>query len=288
MIYTPESEFTPNLGLDHNERRMDLRTKLNATLIERKDYLNRIQQEKEEALKSAPAGNLRISNNKGKIRHYQVVTKGSHSGKYIREKDYPTAIKLAQKAYDLKVLKNIKKEILQIDNYCKLMETDCVEGIYDNLSEERKRMVEPICLPDEDFIKNWLERDYEKMGFADGEPAYDTVVGTRVRSKSEALISNSLERWEVPQLYEVPLILKGYGKVRPDFMVLNVRTRQEYIWEHLGMLDDPVYLEKAMKKIEAYIANGYIPGINLIITFESSKHPLNLNTVDKLIETFLK
>jgi len=75
------------------------------------------------------------------------------------------------------------------------------------------------------------------------------VVGTRVRSKSEALISNSLERWEVPQLYEMPLILKGYGKVRPDFMVLNVRTRQEYIWEHLGMLDDPVYLEKAMKKI---------------------------------------
>ena len=113
-------------------------------------------------------------------------------------------------------------------------------------------MVQPICLPDEDFIKNWLDRKYEKMGFADGEPAYDTVVGTRVRSKSEAFISNSLERWEVPQLYEVPLILKGYGKVRPDFMVLNVRTRQEYIWEHLGMLDDPVYLEKAMKSEDRF------------------------------------
>ena len=138
------------------------------------------------------------------------------------------------------------------------------------------------------FIKNWMDRDYEKMGFGEGEPAYDTDVGARVRSKSEALISNILERHEVPQLYEVPLELKGYGKVRPDFLVLNVRTRQEYVWEHLGMLDDLAYLEKAMKKIEAYIANGYIPGINLIITFESSKHPLDLKTVDKLIETFLK
>ena len=168
------------------------------------------------------------------------------------------------------------------------MKKGTFENVYDTLSEIRKELIQPIYLSDEDFIKNWLDRKYEKMGFADGEPAYDTVVGTRVRSKSEALISNSLERWEVPQLYEVPLILKGYGKVRPDFMVLNVRTRQEYIWEHLGMLDDPVYLEKAMKKIEAYIANGYVPGINLIITFESSKHPLDLNTVDKLIETFLK
>ncbi len=265
-----------------------MRAKVNEILTERKDYLNKIQKEKVESLKSAPPGNLRISNNKGKIRHYQVVTKGSHSGKYIREKDLAIAYKLAQKAYDIKVLKATKKESWQIDNYFKLLEEDCAEGIYDNLSEERKKLVQPISLPDEAFVRNWLARGYEKMGFAEGEPCYDTVVGSRVRSKSEALISNSLERWKVPQLYEVPLMLKGYGKVRPDFMVMNVRTRQEYIWEHFGMLDDPSYLEKAMKKIEAYVENGYIPGINLIITFESSKHPLDLRTVDALIETYLK
>ena len=265
---------------------MELR--LNEQLVKRKEELTEAALIAEERIGKAPEGKLRISKSNGYVRFYNVTAKGSKNGKYINSKAADLVRQLAQKEYDNEVLEKISKELYCLDLYENAVKKGTFENVYDTLSEIRKELIQPIYLSDEDFIKNWLDRKYEKMGFADGEPAYDTVVGTRVRSKSEALISNSLERWEVPQLYEVPLILKGYGKVRPDFMVLNVRTRQEYIWEHLGMLDDPVYLEKAMKKIEAYIANGYIPGINLIITFESSKHPLDLKTVDKLIETFLK
>ena len=226
---------------------MELR--LEEQLTKRKVELKNVALIVEKRIAKAPEGKLRISKSNGYVRFYNITAKGSKNGKYINSKATDLARQLAQKEYDNDVLEKIKKELYCLDLYENAVKKGTFENIYDSLSDIRKELVQPIYLTDEEFIKNWMDRDYEKMGFADGEPAYDTVVGTRVRSKSEALISNSLERWEVPQLYEVPLILKGYDKVRPDFMVLNVRTRQEYIWEHLGMLDDPVYLEKAMKKI---------------------------------------
>lgn len=253
--------------------------RLNEQLEKRKEELNKAALIVEERIGKAPEGKLRISKSKGYVRFYNITTKGSKNGKYINSKATDLAGRLAQKEYDNEVIEKISKELYCLDLYENVVKKGTFENVYDSLSDIRKELVEPIYLPDEEFVKNWLDRKYEKMGFGDGEPAYDTAVGARVRSKSEALISNSLERRKIPQLYEVPLELKGYGKVRPDFVVLNVRTRQEYIWEHFGMLDDPAYLEKAMKKIEAYIANGYIPGINLIITFESSRHPLDLRTV---------
>ena len=224
--------------------------RLNEQLVKRKEELTEAALIAEERIGKAPEGKLRISKSKGYVRFYKVTAKGSKNGKYINSKSADLAGKLAQKEYDNDVLEIINKELYCLDLYENVVKKGTFENIYDSLSDIRKELVQPIYLTDEEFIKNWMDRDYEKMGFGEGEPAYDTDVGARVRSKSEALISNILERHEVPQLYEVPLELKGYGKVRPDFLVLNVRTRQEYVWEHLGMLDDLAYLEKAMKKIE--------------------------------------
>ena len=73
----------------------------------------------------------------------------------------------------------------------------------------------------------------------------------------------------------------------PDFKVLNKRTRREYYWEHLGMMDDEEYAAHAMQKIETYAGNGILPGKNLILTHETSQRPLNVKTVQKLIDAFL-
>ena len=262
--------------------------RLSEQLAKRKEELRRASLVAEKRFAKAPEGKLRISRSNKYVRFYNVTGDDSKSGKYISSKETEIAARLAQKEYDNEILRKTDKELYCIELYENIVKKGTFEDVFGALSDIRKGLVQPIYLPDDQFVKNWLARDYEKMGFAEGEPAYDTDAGARVRSKSEALISNALERWAVPQLYEVPLVLKGYGKVRPDFLVLNVRTRQEFVWEHFGMLDDPVYLENAMKKIEAYIENGYMPGINLIITFESSKHPLDLRTVNKLIETILK
>ena len=72
----------------------------------------------------------------------------------------------------------------------------------------------------------------------------------------------------IPYCYEVPLYLKGYGYVKPDFKVLNVATRKEY-WEHYGMMDNKDYIIKALKKKNSYLSNNFIVGDNLIETYES-------------------
>lgn len=70
----------------------------------------------------------------------------------------------------------------------------------------------------------------------------------------------------------MPLRLKGYGTVKPDFTVLNKRTRQEYVWEHFGMMDDSIYVKNAIKKIEQYGKSGMCREENLLQLLKARKH----------------
>jgi len=264
-----------------------LKSSLEKELNERRNMLEQAAGYFSNYLRSAPDGNLRISTSKKYKRYYQVTDKGDSSGKYLRSDADELIRNLAQKDYCCKALKKAEREIRALDGYVKAAAFK-FEDVYESMSDERKKLITPFGLSDEEYIRRWLSREYEKMGFEEGAPFYEAIDGKKVRSKSEALIYNTLEVSNVPILYEVPLYLEGYGTVRPDFLVLNVRTRETFVWEHFGMLDNPRYLKQAMKKLEAYINNGYIPGKNLIITFESSEHGLNLATVKQLINTLLK
>ena len=109
----------------------------------------------------------------------------------------------------------------------------------------------------------------------------------RVRSKSELIFADMLSKGGVPYRYEYPMYLRGMGKIYPDFTVLNVKKRKEMFWEHFGMMDDPTYVESAIKKIATYEQNGIFPGENLIMTFETRKNSINQRLVKGLIEHYL-
>ena len=53
-------------------------------------------------------------------------------------------------------------------------------------------------------------------------------------------------------------------------------------------MDDPKYAEKVVRKINSYIANGYFPGDNLIVSYESSGTVLNDRIVVKMIDKYLR
>ncbi|SFH72967.1 hypothetical protein SAMN04487830_106120 [Pseudobutyrivibrio sp. OR37] len=61
-----------------------------------------------------------------------------------------------------------------------------------------------------------------------------------VRSKSEKIIADALEKYNVPYQYE-PMLELGYNTIYPDFVVLNLRTRKTVYWEHLGLVSDIEY-----------------------------------------------
>ena len=101
-------------------------------------------------------------------------------------------------------------------------------------------------------------------------------------------LTDTLTKNNINYVYELPLRLKGYGTVKPDFTVLNKRTRHEYVWEHFGMMDDSIYVKNAIKKIEQYGKSGYVQGRNFIATFESKEAPLNTVTINRVIQDFFQ
>lgn len=56
------------------------------------------------------------------------------------------------------------------------------------------------------------------------------------------------------------------------------------LWEHLGLIDNPDYRNKAYRKILKYNENGYYQGKNLILTYETAESPLDPMDVEHEIE----
>lgn len=254
----------------------------------REKHLLQIKREKEKALSKAPEGSLRICNRGKKTQYYHRNDPKDFNGVYIREKDMKLAQRLAQKDYDKKVLCAAEKELGAINKYLLNYPEKNVEQMYGKLHAERQKLIIPISEPDDIFVQNWEKVECQGKDFYEGTPEFYTEKGERVRSKSELIIAEALNKEGIPYRYEYPVYLKGVGKIYPDFTVLNVNERKEMYWEHFGMMDDPVYVEMTIKKIATYEQNGIFPGENLILTYETRKTPINQKLVKVMIEHYLQ
>lgn len=255
-------------------------------LEKKRSFLKRMIEEKSSFLKNVPSGQLKCMNKESGPQYYWITEKGKTNGKYISKKNLNFAALLAQKSYDLTVLKYAKAELAKIEDLISLLRSHSLGSVYENASAARKGLIRPIYLPDDEFIEQWKGRTYEKKGFAENDPPFYTMNKERVRSKSEILIANLMYQKSIPYLYEVPVKLIGYGTVYCDFGGLNVRKRKTMYHEHFGMMDDPEYCEKALRKIDAYQRNGYFLGDNFIATFESRNHPLDMRYLERLLDHY--
>ena len=235
-----------------------------------------------------PDGSLRIDDKKRGTQFYQYTGKKTgKSNHYIGKKEIALVEALAQKDYEMRLLQLVEEQLQALENLKGKYNPVKIKELYTELSEARKGMVNPLVLPDEEYVKQWKAAEYQLKTFAPGETEYYTDTGIRVRSKSEILIGNRLDSWGIPYRYEYPVLIDKSYIVHPDFMALNVRTRKEYYWEHCGKMQDEGYKDDMVRRNGAYIRNGIIPGVNLIYSFESNECPLNMKSVDKLIESFL-
>ncbi len=254
-------------------------------LHKRMDFLNDLIVRRSRAVQSAPEGKLNLSGSGGSRCYYRKDPAGPRI--YLGKDKISLARRLAQKEYDEKVIMSAKRELSLEEKLVHLLETDAPEDVFDRLPEGRKKLVDP-AIPDlEDFIREWCAVSYANSVY-EGDIGHYTENGERVRSKSEVLIANTLHAAKVPYRYEYPVYLEGYGTVYPDFRVLNIRTGEEYIWEHFGMMDDPDYADSAVRKMLTYEMNGFFQGKNLITTMETRMVPLNIKTIARVIELYLK
>ena len=246
-------------------------------------WTNEMIEKVNKMLKNAPPGELLV------IRHhtnYQYYHRLPGQRSYISKKKPELAIRLAQKEYDKAVLSKALAFQEQIDALWHTLEVD-FDGIINQFPEEKKKLIKPYFTSDDEFIREWENMSFDSKLIDESTPELFSNRGEQVRSKSEKIIADRLAELGIPYRYEAPLFLGTMGIVYPDFTLLKVCTREEIYWEHPGMMDDPSYVHKALNKINTYIRNGYIPGKNLLLTFESKAVPLNMRNVESQLRAIL-
>lgn len=270
-------------------RKEKMKKKAIDELREVKRELNRLIKKCKGRMKNAPQGSLNISMKNGKPMYYWNTNENGKRKKYYLggNNDFKVSM-LAQKSFDEKVIKVAEEQIKIVDSFLKKYNERALIQIYEDLSAERKTLVGDDILDDNEYVKRWEAVEYDAGRFEPGAPEYYTLKGERVRSKSEKIIADTLFINGIPYRYEYPVFFNDGRMWRPDFTILNVRTREEYILEHLGMLDNPDYCANAIGKIHTYMENGIFPGDRLLITAESSEKPFSTKDLDMLIEHFLK
>ena len=87
-------------------------------------------------------------------------------------------------------------------------------------------------------------------------------------------------------MYRNGKVLSMWGNLSGRIVKEWIRRKgREVVYlEHLGMMDDVQYVEKWLYKQNAYEKNGIILGVNLFITYETGKKPLDTKGLDILIK----
>lgn len=259
--------------------------RLRNMLLNEQNRLEEILRKVKEELSVLPDGKLRISNNNTRCRYYHCLY--NESGTYIPKSNTQLPRQLAQKTYDISVVKKIEVRLKQIRKLSKDYSDDEIEELYTSLNEKRQALITPVEPTWNQVVAKWYEEEYQAKEFLEGTPVILTEHGERVRSKSEKILADYFYRRNIPYKYEKPLYLNGYGMVYPDFTFLSRKTGQEIFWEHEGMMDKQEYARSAVRKLESYQKNGIFPGEQLILTFETEVSVLNTTVIEVLVNKYL-
>ena len=255
------------------------------TVEKTKNELLQIADKISSLLKEAPKEHLWTSK---KRNGYQYYLKTSGKRKYICKNDIEIAAIIARRDYYLKLLPLINKQIRQLKDFARTFSSTELIDCYNKTSTARRLLLKPVFIDDETYAVQWQSKQYSGKKDFELNENFVTQRNESVRSKSEVIIANMLNAAGIPYHYEYPVIINQDITYHPDFFCLNKRTRQEFYWEHCGMMGDPDYSIKLVSRLAAYAKKDIILGKNLILTMETSRIPLSTKDIEKIINTFLK
>lgn len=231
----------------------------------------------------APKGRFHISNKNKRLEAYQIGTDGKRTRlSPKREQDVACMKKLAQRDYEerlLRLFENLGVTRRYVDRYMYICKQ--IGELYENLPAARQELVAPFKNENERKLADWLCESYLPKDSHAENLIIVTDRGDKVRSKSEKMIADRLYAKGVYYKYEKPLVLKGVGRIYPDFTIFNPHDGKEYYLEHFGMVDDEAYRSDMLRRINAYRLNKF--GDRLLMTFETKDNPLDTREVDELI-----
>ena len=232
-------------------------------------------------LSAMPEGHLCCTNNGKYHKWYQV---NNHHYTYIPKKQKEFAEQLALKKYLNTLLEDLNKEKDALQIY--LNNTSATPNAQKLLQQsEYGNLLQSYFQPSSQVLSDWSKASYEHNTSYPEHLIHKCISGNIVRSKSESLIDMIVYVNKIPYRYECALHFDE-ETLFPDFTILHPKTNELYYWEYFGMMDKPSYVHKNNTRLQTYLSHDIIPGQNLIITYETSSHPLDLNTIEKILQVY--
>lgn len=247
--------------------------------------LSRLKQQ----VNGGPQDSLRVVTKHNKVRpplyqYYLITKKNDTQGKYLKREQTPLAAAIAQKDYEKALLAEQRRELQFLESTITRYIPEEPEAVYEGLHPGRKLLVKPTVITDSQYISQWLNKTFDPNSFPK-KPQMKTASGTLVRSKSEMIIADCLYEAGIPFIYEYPFKF-GMNTYYADFYCLNPQTREEFVWEHFGRMDDPSYCKHTIAKIRDYTLG--LPHIcRLLPTFEDGETSFTRQLAEAALKTIL-
>ena len=235
--------------------------------------------------KRLPNIRVKVSKSNG-CNQYYYINPDTKKLVYVKKEDLMKVARIIQRDYNIDVNKAIRKQIDKLEKFIANYDFDAIDKVYEKMPSARQQLTNPIILNDEQYVLKWMAEHPAMQNTFPEEGKYKTNRGELVRSKSEKIIADTLDRYGIPYQYE-PFLELGNSSVYPDFAVLNLKKRKTLYWEHLGIVSENDYATKNFKKLQMYEKNGYYLGTNLIITMESDMVMLDIKNVEEKINELL-
>ena len=252
-------------------------------ILAKNTHLEQQIQQIQAALLTYPEGTLLCTRNQKHIKWYH---RENGTLTYIPKKNRRFAEQLAIKKYLRCALKDLASEQTAISHYLRHYHpTDSATDSLLEASSPYQELLAPYFTPKSKELDAWMHAAYERCPKHPEHLLHKTHSGYFVRSKSEVLIDTALYTHRLPFRYEAALAL-GESIIYPDFTIRHPEDGRLYYWEHFGKMDDPYYVKNVYSKLQLYTLHGIIPSIQLITTYETKEHPLNIELVEKIIKHY--
>lgn len=241
--------------------------------------LEKFKQQCKIMLSKAPLGLLYVKTDRGNPRYYQIINKHKN---YLSSNKKDLIKALENKNYYMK-LEKVTKEQQDVlsDVLLQIQSLNDPEQVFVTIDKRKTHLIKELSLQTKYILKTSNINQFEMP--IENNLNYVTKAGERVRSKSELIIANMLYDENISYGYEISCV----ANFRPDFTVVNPVTGKLFYWEHFGMMDNPEYLSNCINKLQRYSCAGFVPGKNLIVTFESTNMPLNIDYIKSVIKEYL-
>ena len=225
--------------------------------------------------------------------YYYAKWRGTKKYTYVGSKESPDVKRICEAHYLKEAIKRTDINIGLIKHFKDNYKDVDPSSINAALREVFRVNIPPVSQAYQAAGAKWKA---EKLAFQatypENYPEHKTELtsdGVWVKTVSEVVLYERFKAAGFVQIYELPLVLNDYGPAMyPDFSILSPVDMKTVIYvEYVGRLDLPKYREDFARRIQRYISNGYIPGVNVFFIYGDRQGHIDSMQINKVIADIL-